>query len=114
LLLVEKQSGQPVGQAGILIQAVDGKQEAELAYKTHRPYWRHGYALEASRTCLRYAFDVLGRERVVSRIRPENVPSIRLTEKLGLKAGAKTVLAGFEHIIFSIEKSAFLEREVRG
>jgi len=106
-LAVEKTSGQPVGQAGILIQSLDGKEEAELAYKTHRPYWRQGYALEASLACLRFAFDVLGRQCVTSRIRPENTPSIKLATKLGLKPGTRIMFAGFEHIIFSIEKSAF-------
>jgi [ribosomal protein S5]-alanine N-acetyltransferase len=106
-LAVEKSSGQPIGQAGILIQSLNGKEEAELAYKTHRPYWRQGYALEASRACLRYAFDVLRRERVISRIRPENTPSVKLASKLGLKPESRTIFAGFEHIIFSIDKTDF-------
>jgi [ribosomal protein S5]-alanine N-acetyltransferase len=103
-LTVEKHSSQPVGQAGILIQTINGNEEAELAYKTHRPYWRRGYALEAARACLTYAFAVLGRKRVVTRLRPENAPSMNLALKLGFRPEGRTALAGFEHFILSIEK----------
>jgi [ribosomal protein S5]-alanine N-acetyltransferase len=103
-LAVEKHSNQPVGEVGILIQNINGNEEAEVAYKIHRPYWRRGYAIEAARACLTYAFDVLGRRRVVARIRPENTPSMNLALKLGLKAEGRTVLTGFEHIILAIEK----------
>lgn len=104
-LAVEKHSRQPVGQAGILMNDVNGTQEAEVAYKTHRPYWRQGYAIEAARACVTYAFEALGRKRVLTRIRPENTPSMNLAIKLGLKPVGRTVLAGFEHVILSIEKS---------
>jgi [ribosomal protein S5]-alanine N-acetyltransferase len=107
-LSVEKHSGQPIGQAGILIQTINGNEEAELAYKTHRPYWRQGYAIEAARACLTYAFDVLGRKRAVTRIRPENTPSMNLAVKLGFKPEGRTVLTGFDHIILSLEKRGLL------
>jgi ribosomal-protein-alanine N-acetyltransferase len=106
-LVVEKISRQPIGQAGILIQILNGKGEAELAYKIHRPFWRRGYAIEASRACLTYAFDVLGRKRVVTRIRPENTPSMNLALKLGMIVEGRTVLTGFEHIILSIDQASF-------
>jgi RimJ/RimL family protein N-acetyltransferase len=106
-LAVEKLSSLPVGQAGILIQNVNGNVEAELAYKTHRPYWRRGYAIEAARACLTCAFDVLGRKRVMTRIRPENTPSMNLAVKLGMRAEGRMVLAGYEHIILSIDKASF-------
>jgi len=106
-LIVEKHSSQPVGQAGILMQTLNGNEEAELAYKIHRPFWRRGYAIEAARACLTCAFDVRGRNRVVARIRPENTPSMNLALKLGLRAEGRIVFAGFEHIILSIDQVSF-------
>jgi RimJ/RimL family protein N-acetyltransferase len=103
-LAIDKTLGQPIGQAGILIQQVNGSEEAELAYKIHRPFWRQGYATEASIACLNYAFNVLGRPRVVARIRPENIPSTNLAMKLGMRPGGDAELAGFHHVVFSISK----------
>jgi RimJ/RimL family protein N-acetyltransferase len=101
-LVVEKHSGQPIGQAGILIQPVNGVEEAALAYKIHRPFWRKGYATEAAAACLNYAFSVLGRQRVLTLIRPENIPSIRLALKLGMTPQGHAELAGFHHLVFAI------------
>ncbi|MBN1269156.1 MAG: GNAT family N-acetyltransferase [Kiritimatiellae bacterium] len=42
-----------------------------------------GYGREIVRTCVRYAFDVLGLHRVESRILEENTASIRLYEQCG-------------------------------
>ena len=58
--------------------------EKEVAYLIHRPFWRRGYATEAGRAARDYAFEVLGRQRVIALIRPENLPSIGVARKLGL------------------------------
>jgi RimJ/RimL family protein N-acetyltransferase len=42
-----------------------------------------GYAPEAAAAALRYAREVLGKERVISLIRPANAASIRVAEKIG-------------------------------
>ena len=48
-LAVSKASGQPVGQAGLLVLQVDGVAELGLGYMIHRPFWRTGYAAEAAK-----------------------------------------------------------------
>lgn len=100
--VIEKASGQPVGQAGILIQEINGVEEAALAYKTHRPFWRRGFATEAARACLDFAFNVLRRPRVVTLIRPENIPSTNLALKFGMKGEGHAQLAGFDHIVYTL------------
>ncbi len=100
-LAIEKATGQPVGQVGLLIQHVRGVEEKEVAYLIHRPFWRRGFATEAGTAVRDYAFDVLGRQRVVALIRPENLPSIGVARKLGLKEEADRVQhSGFEHIVW--------------
>jgi RimJ/RimL family protein N-acetyltransferase len=63
-LVLDRASGQPVGQAGLLIQNVEGVEEKEVGYLIHRPFWRRGFATEAALACRNYAFDALGRQRV--------------------------------------------------
>jgi [ribosomal protein S5]-alanine N-acetyltransferase len=104
-LAIEKATGEPVGQVGLLIQQVHGVEEKEVAYLIHRPHWRRGFATEAGAACRDYAFDTLGRQLVIALIRPENVPSIGVARKLGLTEEPGRVLhSGFAHIVFSIAR----------
>jgi RimJ/RimL family protein N-acetyltransferase len=44
----------------------------------------HGYATEAATACRDHARDVLGTNRLIAIIRPDNLPSQRVAEKIGL------------------------------
>ena len=102
-LVLDKASGQPVGQVGLLIQNVEGVEEKEVGYLIHRPFWRRGFATEAALACRDHAFEVLGRPRLISLIRPENIPSQGVARKLGMTPGPRTVQhSGFEHVVFSV------------
>ncbi|HEY6516426.1 MAG TPA: GNAT family N-acetyltransferase [Steroidobacteraceae bacterium] len=57
--------------------------ERELGYTFDRSAWGQGYASEAARCVLDYALDVLRLPRVVSVIRPENIRSLRVAQRLG-------------------------------
>jgi [ribosomal protein S5]-alanine N-acetyltransferase len=59
--------------------------ERELGYTFERSYWGNGYASEAARCVFDYAYDSLKLRRVVSIIHPENVRSLRIAQKFGLR-----------------------------
>jgi ribosomal-protein-alanine N-acetyltransferase len=99
-LVLDKSSNQPVGQAGLLVQQVDGVEEIGLGYIMHRPFWRKGFASEAATACMEYAVTKLGRCRVVALIRPENVPSQGVALNLGMKVEKSTNFADFQHLVF--------------
>jgi [ribosomal protein S5]-alanine N-acetyltransferase len=104
-LVVEKASGQPVGQVGLLIQNLGGIEEKEVGYLIHRPFWRRGFATEAARACRDYAYEVFDRQRVIALIRPENTPSQAVARKLGMSPELQTVQhSGFEHLVFSVSR----------
>ena len=100
-LAVANETSQPVGQAGLLMQDLDGVMQVGLGYLMHRPFWRRGLAYEACTTVLEHAFETRGMRRVVSPIRPENEPSRRLAKRLGMVPGQQTDYAGFQHIIYT-------------
>ncbi len=54
-----------------------------LAYYIARPYWRRGLATEAASAFVRFAFDELKLERLVTSVETGNGASVRVLEKLG-------------------------------
>lgn len=79
-----KATGEFLGNCGPVRRTVDGRQEVEVGWHVERSHWRRGIATEAARECCRYAFEELGLERLISLIRPENVPSRGVAENLGM------------------------------
>jgi ribosomal-protein-alanine N-acetyltransferase len=56
---------------------------ASLGYCFGEPSWGHGYATEAARAVLQWAFDTLDLNRVQAETDTRNVASARVLEKLG-------------------------------
>ena len=56
----------------------------EIGWRIAQPYWNQGLAYEGSREVIRFAFDRLRLDGLVSFTVPENLASRRLMEKLGM------------------------------
>ena len=57
----------------------------ELGWVFHPRYHRQGYATEAAAALLRLGFESLSVHRVIATCQPENTPSWRVMEKLGMQ-----------------------------
>ena len=57
--------------------------DLEVGWVIRKSRWGLGFATEAAREAIDVAFDHVGAEHVISVIRPDNIPSIRVAEKLG-------------------------------
>lgn len=77
----ERASGSMVGRVGFI--EPEGWPGFELGWMVDRSCWGRGYAPEAADVALRHAREELGKERVISLIRPGNTASIRVAEKIG-------------------------------
>ncbi|XGA32965.1 GNAT family N-acetyltransferase [Virgibacillus sp. CBA3643] len=84
-IVEEKETGEFLGQCGIVLQKVDGVVEMEIGYLFARRVWGNGYATEAALTCKKYGFNELGLTRIISLIDTDNVPSIKLAKRIGMK-----------------------------
>jgi len=104
-LTLDKRSGEPVGQIGLLEQGVDGIAHCGLGYIIHRPFWRQGLAWEGALGVRDYAFETLAKPRVVTLIRPGNIPSLRLAQKLGMKPEQLVMYSDREHQLWAISRS---------
>lgn len=87
--VVNKKTGEFVGQCGVTTISIEGKPSYELGYLFKRKHWDKGYATEAANACMRYAFKVLKLDVVCSLIREENVRAQNVAKRLGMKNVSK-------------------------
>jgi RimJ/RimL family protein N-acetyltransferase len=106
--IVVKQTGAMIGDCGLVLQEVDGEQLPEVAYHVRRDHWCRGYATEAARACMQFAFETLKANRIISLIKPQNQPSWRVAEKNGLKVWKQVVRWGDLHLVYSMRRDEWL------
>jgi RimJ/RimL family protein N-acetyltransferase len=97
-----KDSGDFIGQVGLIRQVVEGDAEVEIGYLLRSDRWHFGYATEAAIACRDYGFETLGRKRLISLIRPENLPSIRVAQRVGMKPERSFDRGGMTHVVHAI------------
>lgn len=91
--VILKENNKFIGQAGLMKSVIDGNNTVELGYMLDNVHWHHGYATEAARRCLQYAFEELGLQEVCCSIRPENTSSLRVAEAIGMiPCGSHTIV----------------------
>lgn len=105
-MLIDRESGEPLGRVGLYRQTVHGVEEFEIGYMVHKPFWRRGLATEAALAVRTYAFTERKLPRVVSLIRPENLPSQGVARKLGMDIVGSTQMMDLEHHVFAVKAPA--------
>lgn len=73
-VLVSKETGKLVGQAGLLVQHVEGAPFLEVGYSLLPEYWGKGYAIEAASKLRDHAFESGWADSLISIIHIENHP----------------------------------------
>ncbi len=91
-----------VGQAGLLVQQVESKQEIEISYHLIPRFWGNGYATEAARYCKEFAFANDLARSLISIIHIENFRSQKVALKNGMFKEKTTVFKGYPVDIFRV------------
>jgi RimJ/RimL family protein N-acetyltransferase len=101
-----KTSGEIVGTCGLDPWEIHGKPEVELSNRYRMKFWYQGFALEASRRVLEYAFSTLGRAKVYGCFVAQNRGSRGIVDKLGFKFDCQLEHAGAVHELYCLERPA--------
>lgn len=83
-IIEDKDSGAFIGDCGLTWQNVDGEAVLEIGYHVLADQQGRGYATEAATACLLCADANLAVSMVTAIINPENLPSRRVAEHLGM------------------------------
>jgi len=104
-----------IGRVGLINP--EGWPALEVGWTLAKAYWGQGYATEAARASLRYAFLTQTVDRMISCIDPENTASQAVAQRIGETKGEQRMLrvAGkdFPVDIWSIGRNEWQRREGR-
>lgn len=105
LALIEKSSGEFVGQCGLLKQTVNGVDEVEVGYHLLPRFWKQGFAREAALYFINYGFKTLHLDSIISLIDVRNLESQKVAIANGLKNTGEIIDNHGDSYIFRISRS---------
>ena len=76
--------------------------ETDLGYRFKKAFWGKGYGTEAASICIKDGFTRLHLQRIYAEAYTENIGSIRIMEKVGMKFLKETLLVGEPGVIYEI------------
>ena len=83
--VVLKETNEMIGQCGLTMQPWKNQEVLEVGYLFQRKYWHKGYATEAAKACMDYAFQKLNADEVCSIIRDINIASQNVALRNGMQ-----------------------------
>lgn len=115
---IEK-TGEMIGFVGLLTATFEAHftPAVEIGWRLSSKHWNHGYATEAAKAVLDYAFNERKLDEVVSFTSVLNKPSIRIMQKMGLHTSSEddfdnpNVPAGsplVKHVLYKLKRTEYL------
>ncbi len=106
LAIIEKETGTFVGWGGFkLITTVVNRHQhyPDLGYRFIKQHWGKGYATESSLAAIEYGFEQLKLPAIYATAHVENIRSIKVLEKAGLKCVETFEYENETHLWFKLE-----------
>lgn len=105
-IVVDKLSNKIVGQAALMPDEIDGQIYYEIGYILKKEYWNKGYATECASALLDYGNINFPNYDKIFEIRPQNMRSRKVAERLGAKVVGSFVkivhTRQMEHLIYKV------------
>ena len=104
--VIHRADNRLIGYCGFFHQEIDGIEEIEIGYRLDPDHWNAGLATEAAQAVRDHAFRDLKLRRVISLIHPDNAPSRRVAEKIGMNLEKEIAFRGFPTLVFALIRGA--------
>lgn len=104
--VILKESGNLIGDCGLVVQEIDGVEEVEIGYHIRRDLWGRGLATEAAQACRDYGFSQLGFDKLISLINPPNIASRRVAEKNGMRLIKEVEWRDQPTCVYAVERTS--------
>ncbi len=111
-LAICRRSCDPIGQAGIVLQTINGARLPGPGWIVAKAHWNRGYATEMGAACIAWSFEHREEDTVVAPVQPGNVESEAVARKLGMRVTGRDVLAGLPHDLWTLTREEFTARSL--
>ena len=99
-----KSTGEQIGFAGL--KYLEELGEVYVAFRLMRTHWGVGLATEAALAAVRFGFADLDLKRIIGLVMPDNIASVRVLEKTGLRYCETVTFWGHTFSKFVIQSSS--------
>jgi [ribosomal protein S5]-alanine N-acetyltransferase len=101
-----KETGRVIGT--VSVKPLPGHDSTEIGYHLARPYWGKGYATEAARGAILYAFRSLTIDQICIVVNPLNERSLAVGRRLGMQPAGRITAYDEEVEMFTLPRDAAL------
>lgn len=111
-----KDSGNVIGDCGLIQAEVNGIIENDVGYIIHADYWHNGYATEAATAIRDYGFSNLELPRMVANMACDHYSSARVAKAIGMNIETEFLNQrnrGFRTFLYAIEHLYWKQRYLR-
>ncbi|WP_020654181.1 GNAT family N-acetyltransferase [Massilia niastensis] len=109
--LIETESGELVGAGCIQHLGHDPANPHEIGWRLRPDRWGRGYAIEAAQRMARFAFEDLEAPLLCAICDPDNAPSARVMQKLGMRYRGEETWHARPVSVYEIDGAAWAARE---
>ena len=102
LAAIEKSTGEFIGMGGILPRIILEQNEFEIAYSLKPKFWKQGFGTEIANQMRKYGFENAISSKFISIIATENLDSIKVAKKNGMKIIHEMEYSGMKVYVFGI------------
>ena len=112
LSVILKDNGEVIGDCGLETDKIDGRTITGIGFDFRRSCWGKGYATESALAVLKYAFTQFDFGSISAWIDPENTPSQRVAERIGMTVEKYVTRGGKKYALYSIKRKNWKTEEV--
>ena len=105
LAVFEKESGKLIGMGGLTPWTWEGEALIDITYRLRESAWGKGYGWELAEALVNHGFRTLGLEQITATITPDNLPSKKIAQRLGMKFDRHIVLLGVPTDLYRLRRT---------
>lgn len=110
--VVLRETDEMIGDCGITMQNINGFIRPEIGYHIAKAHQRRGYASEAARACISYAFEQTPFLRIYSYMKKDNLPSASTARSIGMSFESEFIDAeGEKTEVYSISRNEWINKK---
>ncbi len=103
LAVTLKETGEFIGMGGIIPRNIENNDEFEIAYSILPKHWKQGYGTEIAKQLKAFGSKHINTERFISIIDVNNIRSINVAKKNGMKVQFRTNYMGMLVDVYGIK-----------